>query len=194
MAEFKRIPKRSLLQEHRRAQAEDGYIFPLEATSLGGDEVWSIRVRDISLMNAANIKMLPTATQDVVYAGMKELERTQRVAQSLPEATNLFEMAKNNELILQAADRFFCAVAIDPPVVLTEADLAGAGEDAYMVTDFAPEDRVTLFFATMNKESEQSKKLKLFRPRQATDVRPVSTGELAEVTSLGADGASDGGV
>lgn len=186
MADFNKLPKPSLLKEHRRRQVEDGYIFPLEATSLGGDELWSIRVRDISLMNSANIKALPTATQDVVYAGMKELERTQKVAQSLPEATNLFEMAKNNEMILQAADRFFCAVAIDPPVALTAAE--ATDEDTYLVDHIAPEDRVTLFFATMNKESEQAKKLKLFRPRQTGDVRPVPAIGLVEDQAERPDG------
>lgn len=192
MADFNRLPKPSLLQEHRRRQVEDGYVFPLEATSLGGDELWHIRVRDISLMNSANIKMLPTATQDVVYAGLKELERTTKVAQSLPEATNLFEMAKNNEMILQAADRFFCAVAVEPQVVLTQAEVAD--EDTYYVDQIAPEDRVTLFFATMNKESEQAKKLKLFRPGPKADVRPVPAGGLVELAPERADGVEGGGV
>lgn len=186
---FNRLPARKAIQDHRRRQLEDGYVFPLTATSLGQDEVWEIRVRQLSMMDQAVVNALPTATQDAVYRGMKEFEKAQKAVAKLPEATNLVEVTKNNATLLQAADRFLCAIAIEPTIVMTEAELE-MNPDACVVTDIAAEDRVAVFMAVLDSESAQAKRLRLFRREHSNDVPARSDVRLVETPSFGRDGAS----
>lgn len=180
-----KLPMRKALVEHRKRIVTDGMIFPLDATSManGEDEAWEVRVRRISTMDEAIIEALPADAQQAVFDGLKALQKAQEEAGNNADAKTMLEMLGNNRQALRAADELFCAALIEPECVMTEADLVG-NPDAYVVTDFAAEDRMALMMAMVNTESGAGRKLKLFRPSEVIDVPARETGGLDESAAL----------
>ena len=65
------------LAEHRHSQIEDGFLFPLHATSLGGELEWA-QVRRLNVTETAVVEALPAHLQQTVFEGVKEFERLQQ--------------------------------------------------------------------------------------------------------------------
>lgn len=185
-----KLPMRKALIEHRRRQIEDGMTFPLDATSIanGEEEPWYVRVRRISTMDEAIIEALPADAQQSVFEGLQALGRAQDEAGKNTDAKTMLEMLSNNKSALRAADELFCAAMIEPEVVMSEADLVHE-PDAYVVTDFAAEDRMALMMAMVNTESGMARKLKLFRPEEVIDVPASEVVELVEDKAIDASGS-----
>lgn len=178
------LPTRAALVEHRRRQIEDGFLFPLTATSIGSGDTWTARVRRITLTERATIELIPTDLQAAVMAGLKEVQKAVAEADQRAENQSLLDTVKENGRVLPAADAFCVASFIEPQLVLTDADLA-TNPDAWVVTDIAAEDRIGWFLACVNAQSEQAKSLKMFRPATPVDVPTGPVGGMAAPTTIG---------
>jgi len=184
------FPSRAALLKHKRDQQELGLEFPLAATSIGMERQIVARIRRLSLVDRSTIKDLPEPVQAVVWEGLKDLQKEQkRLQEEGGDPQSLLEGLKNNERMLLAADPFCVAAFIEPQIVATEADLAD-NPDAWVVTDLAPEDRLSIFLICADAESEQAKRLKLFRPRRVIDVphreaEPVAPAPIRAVEPAG---------
>jgi hypothetical protein len=168
------------LAEHRHSQIEDGFLFPLHATSLGGELEWA-QVRRLNVTETAVVEALPAHLQQTVFEGVKEFERLQ---QNQAKNTNgvgrtLKEMVANNQKGMKAANAFALAAFVDPRLAATEDDAlaiereqAGIdyGEDGpppvWLMEQVSTEDRLLLFMACMDADSKAAGLLKPFR-RQA---------------------------
>jgi hypothetical protein len=164
------LPSRDALLDHQRRQREDGYTFPLAATSLGMDTMILARVRRLSTTDRAAIEALPTAVQETVWSGIKAFAASIKDGQ---DAQSLIEAAAKNDEQRKAADGFCIAAFIEPPLVATEAELA-TNPGAYLVTDIAAEDRISFMYACLDADSVQAKQLKMFRPKSPEHVSPVA--------------------
>lgn len=186
MSDFSTI-SRSALLEHRRKQLEDGYLFPLTATSIGMDEVLKARVRRLTILDRAAIESLPQHVQQAVWEGNKEAERmSKQMAGQDPQS--LIESATKNETILPAANAWAIASFIEPRLVATEPELSGAS-GAWVVDDIAAEDRVSFFLACMDADSTSARQLKLFRPKTPGHV-PTGTVVPMATPTVGPAGAA----
>lgn len=169
MAEFS-LPSRAALQKHRENVLELGLEFTLAATSIGMSKPMTARIRRLSLLDRSTLKDLPEPVQATVWAGLKDLQKEQkRIQEEGGDPESLLDALKSNERTLAAADPFCVAAFIEPRVVATTDDLNG-DPDAWVVTDLAPEDRLAVFIICADAESEQAKKLRVFRPRSVVDV------------------------
>ncbi len=181
---------RDALLEHRRRQREDGYLFPLTATSIGLDEPLVAHVRRLNLTDRAAIDLLPQDVQGVVWEGVKEFDKLQKANRAGKDSPDsLDEAILNNEKSMKAADAFCIAAFIEPKLVATEADLPANGA-AYVVTDIAAEDRIGLFMVCVDADSARAKNLKMFRRQPSPAVqngatRPVATPAVNVVESAG---------
>lgn len=174
-----KLPTRSALLKHRRDQQELGYTYTLAATSIGLAEPIVARIRRLNLLDRAAISQLPTDVQQTVWDGLKDLQAEQKRLQAEGgDPESLLDSVRNNERMLKAADPFCVAAFIEPALVADEHDLP-AHPDAWVVSDIAPEDRLSIFIMCADAESEQAKKLKLFRPRSVIDVPSRETGAVA---------------
>ncbi len=188
MPEFS-IPSRAALLKHKTAQLELGYEFTLAATSIGMPTPITARIRRLSLMDRSTIKDLPEPVQATVWEGLKDLQKEQKRLQDEGiDPETLLDGLKNNERMLKAADPFCVAAFIEPRVVADERDLNGDAT-AWVVSDIAPEDRLAVFILCADAESEQARKLKLFRPRSVIDVsnHAVVSAVPAPIRDLGPD-------
>jgi hypothetical protein len=168
---------RDALLEHRRRQREDGYLFPLTATSIGLDETMTAHVRRLNLTDRAAIDLLPKDVQGVVWEGVKEFDKLQKASKAGRDSPDsLDEAILNNEKSMKAADAFCIAAFIEPRLVATEADLT---DGAYVVTDIAAEDRIGLFMICVDADSARAKNLKLFRRKPHADVSNGTAGPMA---------------
>lgn len=169
MSQFNRLPSRDALADLQRRQREDGFLYPLAATSMGQDKVFEARVRRLNTTDRAAIEMLPTAVQSVVWDGIKAY---QKLVKESKDAESLMETALQNQEMLKSANAYCAAAFIDPPLVLTEAELA-TKPDAYVVDDIAEEDRLSFFMACLDADSPAARNLKMFRPEPSPDVPTV---------------------
>lgn len=169
------LPTRAALLEHRRRQTEDGYLFPLAATSIGMDDLLQARVRRLNTTDRASIEQLPQAAQEIVWRGMKEFEAEQKKLTEQGKADSLIEAVTSNEKVLLAANALVIAAFIEPVIVATEAEVR---DGAWTVDDVAAEDRISFFFACADADSASAKQLKLFRPKPSVDVPGGTVGRL----------------
>lgn len=188
MAEFS-IPTRSALLKHKRDQQELGYTITLAATSMGLAEPIVARIQRLSMLDRSTLEGLPVPVQETVWEGLKDLQKEQKRLQDEGiDPETLLDGLKNNERMLKAADPFCVAAFIEPRLVATERELQDT-PDAWVVTDVSPEDRLNVFIVCADAESEQAKKLKLFRPRSVIDVQhhEVVPAAPAAVRDLGSE-------
>ena len=183
------LPTRTALLEHRRRQQEDGFLFPLAATSVGMDETLQARVRRLNTTDRASIEMLPSAVQDTVFSGMKAFEKEQKAAEEAGKPGSLSDVVLSNQRVLLAADAVCIAAFIEPKLVATEDELA-ANPGAYTVNDIAAEDRISFFMACADADSASARQLKTFRHKPAESVAAGATGGLASFPTIGPDGAA----
>jgi hypothetical protein len=179
---------RDALLEHRRRQREDGYLFPLTATSIGMDEPMTAHVRRLNLTDRAAIDLLPKDVQGVVWEGVKEFDKLQKASKNgKADPDTLDEAILNNEKSMKAADAFCIAAFIAPRLVATESDLTAG---AYVVSDIAAEDRIGLFMICVDADSARAKNLKLFRRKPDADVSNGTAGPVAASTLFAVEPAS----
>lgn len=169
MTQFNRLPSRDALADLQRRQREDGFLYPLAATSIGEDKIFEARVRRLSTTDRAGIEMLPDAIQQVVWAGIKAFTKLQKETK---DAESLMEAALQNEQMLASANAYCSAAFIDPQLALSDADLANK-PGAYLVDDIAAEDRLSFFMACLDADHPAARNLKSFRPEPSADVSPV---------------------
>jgi hypothetical protein len=174
MSDFNRLPSRDALAALQRRQREEGFVYPLAATSIGQDTIFEAHVHRLNTADRASIEMLPDAIQRVVWDGVTEFQKLQKKAK---DAESLMGAAKQNEQMLVGANAFCVAAFVDPPLVMTEAELA-TKPDAYLVDDIAAEDRLSFFMACLDADHPAARNLKSFRPEPSPDVpdreaRPV---------------------
>ncbi len=174
---------RNALLENRRRQREDGYMFEFTASNLGipeDDQIKPGRVRRLNLADRATIDALPTHLQSTVWEGVKEFEKLQKANKAGKEdPQSLSEAVMNNQKSLRAANAFCVAAFISPVIVVTEEEFERNTEAQYVVTDIAEEDRINVFMLCLDGDSEQAKKLKLFRPERPADAAARPTGAVA---------------
>lgn len=161
------------LLDHRRAQQQDGYLFPLAASSLGGGTTFEVHVRRIALVDRASLRQLPEHLQTTVWEGLNELRSATLKKNKTGGPTSLIEELKDNEVALKAARAF--AEASFLGLVKGDQEQALDGPKLQKALDaISEEDQLAFFIASTDAESEQAQKLKLFRPQRETD---VSNGE-----------------
>lgn len=184
MTQYHRLPTRDALADLQRRQREDGFLYPLAATSIGEDKVFEARVRRLNTTDLAAIEMLPQAMQAVVWAGIKAFQKLQK---DTKDAESLMEAGLQNQDLLKTADAYCIAAFIDPPLVATEAELATSPE-AYWVKAIAGEDRLSFFFACMDADQTSARRLRSFRPEAAQYVPGRPAGGVDEITTIGPTG------
>lgn len=183
------LPTRTALLEHRRRQQEDGFTFPLAATSVGMDDLIHARVRRLNTTDRASIEMLPTAVQDTVFSGMKAFEKEQKAAEEAGKPESLGEVVLSNQRVLLAADAVCMAAFIEPVLVKSETELS-QHPGAWLVSDIAEEDRISFFMACADADSASARQLKTFRPKPTESVPAGPVGGLAAFPTVGPDGAA----
>lgn len=171
MTQFHRLPSRDALADLQRRQREDGFIYPLAATSIGQDKVFEARVRRLNTTDRAAIEMLPQAIQAIVWDGIKAFQKLQKENK---DAESLMEAALQNDEMLASANAYCTAAFIDPPLVMTEGELVNSPH-AYLVSDIAAEDRLSFFMACLDADHPSARNLKMFRPESPVDVPTVPT-------------------
>lgn len=191
MAEITKLPMLDAVRRHRQERLENGFLFPLSATSIGMEEVIHARVRRLSSVDRAAVQALPADMQQVIWDGLKEFQAEQKKAGDDADPDSLLEMLAGNEKILKTANAYCRAAFIHPRLVLNQSEITD--ENTWLVDDVEAEDRIALFLACMDADSPQVRKLKMFRPTRrelATDGEAVSMAEA----SLRAVGTESGGV
>lgn len=183
---FTKLPSRDALIEHKRRALEDGYTFPLAATSIVQGIELQARARRLTTTDRAAIDALPTAMQETVWAGIKQF---QQLVQDATEPDSLAAAAARNDDIRKAADGFCIAAFIDPVLVLTEAELSG-NPGAYLISDIEAEDRISFMYACLDADSAQAKQLKPFRRPAAQPVPDRPVGGVDTITTIGPAGAA----
>lgn len=193
---------RDALAEFRRQRQELGFTFDLPATSLGLPEMIKARVMRLSLLDKAAVQRLPQDAQEKVWAGLKavrdERKKLERSGDLEQEPESLLEASMRNERIVPAANAYCIASFVAPK--LTD-DLRKVDNETWHVDDIELEDRVSFYLACNDADSDQAKKLKLFRPSGTVeaqghvirvadagdDVPAYATGEAATATFRPAD-------
>lgn len=174
------LPKKATLEKQRKDLRENGLVYELPYTSIGEEDMFTMRMRYVSTMDKAVIEAMPAQAQKQVFDGMRSIERSTR---NHKDPNSLLEALSNNEEQLRAADLLFCAAAWEPVVVMTEEEAAG-DDSVYPVTAFAAEDRLGFLMATIGGNQELAKRLKLFRPESGPDVQDGEAGGLAEKAAV----------
>jgi hypothetical protein len=170
------LPTFDEISEHRQRQVTDGYLFPLEATSLGMPEPIQAHVRRLNITERAVIDALPLNLRQTVFEGVKEYERLTKQNRANPNAglgNTLEEIVTNNEKSMKAADAFCVAAFIRPKLVYTE-DERQNDPYTWTIDKVAVEDRALMFMACMDADSQAAGLLKLFRPETRPDVSDVA--------------------
>lgn len=182
--DLKPLPTREALKKFREDRLINGMIFPLNATSVGmeEDEKVHVRVRRISTIDRATLEQLPEDLKVTLYEGIEEFQREMKKAQEQNiEPANLDEMMANNDKIVKASKTFALAAFIHPRLVQTEAEIKGQ-TDVWTVDDIEAEDLVAIMTICLNADSDQVKKLKLFRPQRALDAANGQNLSVAETS------------
>lgn len=184
------LPSRKNLASQREGLFKHGLIFELPYTSIGAEEMYTIRMRYVSAMDKAVVEAMPADAQKQVFDGLKSIEKSQQGTQKDPNS--LLEALSNNAEQVKAADLLFCAAAVrsvdgdenktEPAVYMTEED--AEAHDAYFVEDLAAEDRLGFLMATIGGNQELARRLKLFRPESKSDVQDSAAGGVDESPSL----------
>jgi hypothetical protein len=172
------LPSRDALREHKLRVIEDGYEFPLAATSIVYGQEIKIRAHRLSTTDRAAIDALPTTIQETVWAGIKKFAN---LVKDGGEPNSLAEAAARNDEIRKAADGFCIAAFIEPRLVATEAEVAGV-PGAWCVNDIEAEDRISFLYACLDADSPQAKQLRPFRRKPSQHVSPVETEPDAAAT------------
>lgn len=157
------LPSRDAIRKLKRERIENGMLFPLTATSIGLEEPIQARIRRVTTVDRAVLEQLPQDLQDTLYAGMTEFQREMKNAGDAPDPQSLIEMMTNNDKIVRAANAWCKAAFIHPRLVDAEHEITD--EHTWLVTDIEPEDRVAVLMLSLDADSPQIKKLKLFRPQ-----------------------------
>lgn len=178
------LPKRVTLKKQRDDLRKQGVLWPLPMTSIGDDrdeddldgagETYEIHMRYISTFDRAIVDAMPQEAQEQVWSGIQSIQNASRGAKS-PDS--LVSLAAQNEKQVNAARLLFCAAAINPRVYMTEEE---ADEDpmGYYVGDFANEDVVSYFMATIGGNAELARRMKLFRPERRDDAQDSNVRRL----------------
>lgn len=156
----RRRPTREEVIERRRREKE-GFKFRLFRTG------YDARVRIVSLADRAMMEALPAHVQDRLGKIMKR----QNAARPTEDFAGYL---RGSGITLDMADIFCVAGFIDPPLVLTEADLVYQ-PDAWVVTDLHPDERIAFFQACNDEEEGAASRLEPFSPGPGESVldRPV---------------------
>lgn len=156
------LPSREAIRKHRQERLENGMLFPLNATSIGLEDTIYARIRRITTLDRAVIAGLPNDLQETLFQGINEFQQAMKNADGREDPQSMLEMLANNDTILEAADTWCTAAFIHPKLVKTEAEIDSP--TTWLVADVEPEDRVAVFMLSLDADSPQVKKLKLFRP------------------------------
>lgn len=160
------LPSYKEMKRHQREVIENGFIFPLNASSIGKPDTIHVRVRRLSTVDRAAINALPQDMQQTIFKGIKELQRVQKENNN-QEPEDILEMLANNEDILKTANAWCLASFIYPRLVESASmipDESESGEVVWALDAVHEEDRIALLLAAMDADSAQNKKLKMFRP------------------------------
>lgn len=192
---IKALPTREAIKRLRQERLENGLMFPLNATSVGLDEPIEVRIRRITTIDNAVLDQLPKDLKVVLYEGIEEFQKEMKKAENAAEPTNLEEMMANNGKIVKAAKAWAKAAFIHPRLVDTEAEITD--ENTWTVEDVEAEDLVAILMLSLNADSDQIKKLKLFRPAGRPAVAnsenlPVAQDSVRLLESAGAGVHGDG--
>lgn len=183
----KRFRSRSEVKAHRQKQQDLGFTYKLSATGLGlpEDEWDEVRVKRLSLKDAAAFNQIPTHMQDQVNQGLQLIEDAQKKAQLEGRSTEtLAERFKGNKEMLAAADAFCIVTFIAPKLYATEAELNEAGDSTgWVVDDIHPDDRIDIFFANLDADSSAAKKFRTYTPRSGADAGSGPVGPVATESS-----------
>ncbi len=168
------------LAEHRRRQRENGFTFPLVATSLGLEETLEARVRGLELFDKAAIKQLPVDVQAAVWEAIQVSQREQKLMAEFKGSPETFDaFSERGRHLIEVANVFVIAAFVEPRVVATEAELAEQ-PGAWWIENIHTDDRIEFMQLSNSTDAGVSKKLKMFRPGPAPDVAdepalPVAT-------------------
>lgn len=186
------LPTRKTLKSQREGLYKHGLVYELPYTSIGNEELYTIRMRYVSAMDRAVVEAMPADAQKRVWEGLKGMEKAMRDTGGHKDPNSLLEALSNNDEQVKAADLLFCAaslMAVDgddsvttQAVFLTEEEADQHG--GWFVGDIAAEDRLGFLLATIGGNAELAKKLKVFRPESKPDVQNGETSGLAENTAL----------
>lgn len=179
------------LLDHRRAQQQDGYLFPLKASSLGGDTQYEVHARRIVLVDRASLKQLPEHLQQIVWEGLNELRTATRDKAKSGGPKSLVEELKDNEVALKAARAFAEASFLGLVKGDREQALDGPKLQRALNEAISEEDQLAFFIASTDAESEQAEKLKIFRPRSQDAVSDGETMPAPEKTIRPVDAAPE---
>lgn len=168
MTERFNVIGREKLMAARKKSLENGYVFPLETTSIEAGETIEANVRRISMVDKAILDILPVDVQQVVWQGLQEYQREAKKAQAAGDPQSLAEAVRNNVQVLKAADAWCLASFINPRLVRTQDELS-LYPDAWLVDDVAAEDRIALMQACTDSSTDAAKMLKTFRPQSKAD-------------------------
>lgn len=176
----RRLPSNDALEAHRLRQQQEGFDYELTATSIGLDTPWVATVRRITVTEDGAIDNVPQHLQTVVAQGLADVQAATEAAK---RSDRTFQaIVAENKTILTAADPFCVAAFIDPPLVMTKEELATAPENAVVVTNLAPEDRIGAFLFCANARSEQAKLLRFRREQSQAYVPNRPAGPVAAAT------------
>lgn len=178
------------LLDHRRAQQEDGYTFPLAASSLGSEQGFEVHARRIVLVDRASLRQLPERLQNTVWEGLNALRAQTRNKKAGEGPQSLIEELKDNEVAIKAARAF--AEASFLGLVKGDQEQALDGPKLQKALDvISEEDQLAFFIASTDAESEQAAKLKLFRPRRENVVPDDAPMPAPEETVRPMDAATE---
>lgn len=185
------LPSYKAMMDHRRDVIENGFLFPLTASSIGLPDVLQVRVRRLSTVDRAAINALPQDMQEVIFRGIKEMQRVQQQNNN-EEPENILEVLAGNEDILKTANAWCLAAFIHPRLVDSphEIELGAPGETVWALDAIHEEDRIALLLASLDADSAQNRKLKMFRPEwgraaQDREALPVATAPVDTLEPAG---------
>ena len=176
------LPSMESIEAFQEEQLVNGFTFPLTATSLGRPEPMLARVRRLSTIDKAAINALPSEMRDVIFEGLTEFNKQQKIMADADDPTSMNEMMANNDKVLAAANAWCEAAFIHPQIVRTREQAVGK-QNTWYLDLIHPEDRVGLLFACLDADNGNAAKLKMFRPKRRDAVENggnVSMAETAE--------------
>lgn len=185
----------ALLDDAQQAQ-DAGYEMELTATFLGIPEEkrFPAHIRRLSMNDPKWIETVPQRLRGEINKALVEMGRAQKAAQAAGnrEPATLEERFKDNPIIIRGADAFCVAVFLEPTLYLHPNDEHEPG--AVWVGKIHADDRLDVFMASVNADSEGAKKLKVFRGRAGTAADDRPAGAVAAEPVRGAAPEHDGGV
>jgi hypothetical protein len=198
MAGFTKLPTLEALRTFKEDREINGLIFPLNATSIGMENVMEVRVRRISSVDTAAIQMLPQEIQDTVWEGIDELKAAQKGLEGAGEPDNLSEMLANNTKIVNAARIWSRAAFIYPRLAENDTERIKLEREitdetpVWTVDDIEAEDLVSILMMCLDADGAAAKKLKSFRPEWTPGLPDGAPGAVAEPALESVGSASTG--